>query len=179
MPSHFSVQPRNLSLSLIQKFILKKWRSVRESDPQNCGQSLLCSSYECISGPCNARNESMVDCLLMTLKDFVGQGHICKAFRTFSLIRTHISSQTPCDVVIESLSSLSLCWTNFKKLSERKHIHAHIINLGIAHSWNLVPRIITFYTTFGLLDDAHIIVETSNILHPLPWNLLMLGHAEF
>ncbi|XP_016559853.2 uncharacterized protein LOC107859380 isoform X1 [Capsicum annuum] len=91
----FIVQPRNLSLSLIQKFIPKKWRRVRESDPRNCGQSLPCSSHECISGPCNARNESMVDCLMMTLKDFVGQGHICKAFRTFSLIRTHVSFSNP------------------------------------------------------------------------------------
>lgn len=178
MPSRFSAQPRNLPLSQIEKFIPKKWRSVRESDPQNCCQTLLCSSHERISGPCKAGNEPMVDCLLTTLKDFAGQGHIRKAFRTFSLIRTNVSSQTPCDLVIQSLSSLLLCCTNCKSLSEGKQIHAHIINLGVAHSWNLVPRIITFYMTFGLLDDAHVIAETSNILHPLPWNLLISSYVR-
>lgn len=178
MPSRFSAQPRNLPLSQIEKFIPKKWRSVRESDPQNCCQTLLCSSHERISGPCKAGNEPMVDCLLTTLKDFAGQGHIRKAFRTFSLIQTNVSSQTPCDLVIQSLSSLLLCCTNCKSLSEGKQIHAHIINLGVAHSWNLVPRIITFYMTFGLLDDAHVIAETSNILHPLPWNLLISSYVR-
>ncbi|KAK4366456.1 hypothetical protein RND71_014336 [Anisodus tanguticus] len=110
--------------------------------------------------------------------NFAGQGHICKAFRTFSLIRTHVSSQTPSDLVIQSLSSLLLCCTNSKSLSEGKQIHARIINLGVAHSWNLVPRIITFYTVLGLLDDAHVIAETSNILHPLPWNLLISSYVR-
>lgn len=169
MPSRFNVQPRNLPLSQIQKFIPKKWRSVGESDS---------GLHECISGPCKASNVSMVDCLLTTLKDFAGQGHICKAFRTFSLIRIHVSSQTPCDLLIQSLSSLLLCCTNSKSLSEGKQIHACILNLGIAHSWNLVPRIMTFYTTFGLLDDAHVIAETSNILHPLPWNLLISSYVK-
>ncbi|XP_016468306.2 pentatricopeptide repeat-containing protein At1g71490 [Nicotiana tabacum] len=178
MPSRFSVLPRNLPLSQIQKFIPKKWRSVTESDPRNSVQPLPCSSRESVSGSCEATSESMVDCLLTTLKDFASQGHICKAFRTFSLIRTHVSSQTPCDLVIQSLSSLLLCCTNSKSLPEGKQIHACIINSGIAHSWNLVPRIITFYTTFSLLDNAHAIAETSNILHPLPWNLLISSYVR-
>ncbi|KAJ0086754.1 hypothetical protein Patl1_07671 [Pistacia atlantica] len=32
---------------------------------------------------------------------------------------------------------------------------------------------VTFYSTFNLLIDAHVVVDNSSILYPLPWNMLI------
>nr|GMD68736.1 pentatricopeptide repeat-containing protein At1g71490-like [Ipomoea batatas] len=171
--------PKNFSLFQVEKFIPKKWKqSVKVSDIQNNIQSLISSSHELIVGTHMPYDESMVDCLLLTLKNFVSQGHLAKAVRTFGLFQLHVPLQSPCDIVLQSLSSLLLCCTNLKSFSEGKQLHAYIITSGLARHRMLVPKIVTFYTTFDLLFDAHKVTETSNILHPLPWNLLISSYVK-
>ncbi|KAG9139819.1 hypothetical protein Leryth_020227 [Lithospermum erythrorhizon] len=154
MPSYHSL-PRGISLRHLEKFIPKKWKLKVDR--------------------VNDEYESMVNCLLTTLKDFVSQGNLVKAFRIFNRIRTGYGT---CEVLAESLSSLLLCCTNNKSLAVGKKIHAHILSLGLGRSRILVPKLITFYTSMGLIKEAHVITMASNIFHPLPWNLLIYAYVK-
>ncbi|CAH9109156.1 unnamed protein product [Cuscuta europaea] len=178
MPFADSLLPINFSLSQVEKFIPKKWRQrVKVSDIKKNIESLVSSSHEPVRTQI-PYDESMVDCLLSTLKDFVSEGHLLKAFRTFGLIQLNVPSQSPCHTVLHSLSSLFQCCTELKSFSEGKQLHAYAITSGLGHHAMLVPKIITFHTTFGLLLDAHKVTETSNVLHPLPWNLLIYSYVK-
>ncbi|KAA8528016.1 hypothetical protein F0562_035115 [Nyssa sinensis] len=59
-----------------------------------------------------------------------------------------------------------------------KQLHAHTLSLGLERHPILVPKLVSFYSAFNLLFDAHVITETSNILHPLPWNLLISSYVR-
>ncbi|KAJ6762203.1 PENTATRICOPEPTIDE REPEAT-CONTAINING PROTEIN [Salix koriyanagi] len=59
-----------------------------------------------------------------------------------------------------------------------KQIHAHTISLGFENHLVLVPKLVTFYSSFSLLADAHIITVNSNIVNPLPWNLLISSYVN-
>ncbi|CAL5434552.1 unnamed protein product [Camellia sinensis] len=122
----------------------------------------------------------MVDSLLTSLKDFVAKGHLFQAFQTFTLLQCHSSSSycISSDLILHSISSLLISCTNLKSLSQGKQLHAYIISSGFEEHPILVPKLITFYSTFNLFADAHVITETSKILHPLPWNLLISSYVR-
>ncbi|KAJ0026437.1 hypothetical protein Pint_07541 [Pistacia integerrima] len=58
-------------------------------------------------------------------------------------------------------------------LRQGKLLHGCVISLGLEQHPILVPKMVTFYSTFNLLIDAHVVVDNSSILHPLPWNMLI------
>ncbi|KAL6511965.1 hypothetical protein OROGR_021562 [Orobanche gracilis] len=120
----------------------------------------------------------MVDCLLTTLKDFVSRGRLSEALRTFSHIQAHALASDSCDYVVDSFSSLLLSCTELKLLPEGKQLHAQVITWGLHKSHALVPKLVSYYTAFGFLDDAHFIAANSNILHPLPWNILISSYVN-
>ncbi|XP_031249163.1 pentatricopeptide repeat-containing protein At1g71490 [Pistacia vera] len=124
--------------------------------------------------PSVSYDEFMMADLVASLKDFSSQGLLGKAFKIFSLIRLHASSR---DVyffdILHSISSLLLCCNNVKALRQGKQLHGCVISLGLEQHPILVPKMVTFYSTFNLLIDAHVVVDNSSILHPLPWNMLI------
>lgn len=155
MPWSSSCLPRGIPLVQIQKCIPKSWR-------QNVSHS----------------DESTVSSILTTLKDFAKEGHLSKALSTYSEIKLCALSSTPIFVILQSLSSLLMCSTNLGALPEGKQLHAHIISLGLEGHLTLVPKLVTFYAAFNLLADARFIAVTSNILHPLPWNILISSYVK-
>ncbi|CAL5358542.1 unnamed protein product [Camellia sinensis] len=175
--------PRGLSLSQIQNFIPKKWKqSVKPSETQNTNPSDLYNYRDSllVASPTSELDGYMVDSLLTSLKDFVAKGHLFQAFQTFTLLQCHSSSSycISSDLILHSISSLLISCTNLKSLSQGKQLHAYIISSGFEEHPILVPKLITFYSTFNLFADAHVITETSKILHPLPWNLLISSYVR-
>ncbi|KAL8524618.1 hypothetical protein ACS0TY_014281 [Phlomoides rotata] len=120
----------------------------------------------------------MVDCLVITLKDFATRGHLSSAFRSFSLIQGHALASSSCDFIVDSLSSLLLSCTNLKLLREGKQLHAQVITWGLQHNSALVPKLVSYYAAFDFIDDAHTIVANSNILSSLPWNILISSYVR-
>lgn len=169
--------PIGLSFSRIQKFIPKKWkRSINLSEtenelspnPGNCFKSnieTLCDDF-------------MVDSLFASVKDYSGKGKLFQAFRTFSRIQSLSNSSQSSDIVLLSISSLLLSCSNKRTFSPGKQLHAFAISSGFEDHPVLVPKLINFYSAFNLLTDAHVIAETSKILHSLPWNLLICSYVR-
>ena len=120
----------------------------------------------------------MVDNLLTSLKNLTSQGRLSEALRVFSLVQIHVSSINSCDIVLQSISSLLSSCTSLKALSPGKQLHAHIVALGFERNPVLVPKMVAFYSTFNLLVDAHVVTESSNVLHTLPWNLLVFSYVK-
>ncbi|EYU37341.1 hypothetical protein MIMGU_mgv1a0214771mg, partial [Erythranthe guttata] len=77
-----------------------------------------------------------------------------------------------------SLSSLLLSCANLELLPQGKQLHAQVITWGLHKSQALVPKLVSFYTTFGFIDEAHFIAADSNILHSLPWNVLISSYVN-
>ncbi|KAK4385840.1 Pentatricopeptide repeat-containing protein [Sesamum angolense] len=102
-------------------------------------------------GPHVKTDHFMVDCCLTTLKDFASR---------------------------DSLSSLLLSCTNFKLLSEGRQLHAQVITWSLQKNHTLVPKLVSLYAAFGLLDNAYFIVTDSHILHPFPWNILISSYVS-
>jgi len=50
--------------------------------------------------------------------------------------------------------------------------------LGLEQHLILVTKLVTFYSSFDLLVDAHNITQNLSILHPLPWNLLISSYVR-
>lgn len=146
-----------LSVFQIQKFIPKIWKQttklIREKFP--------------------VEDESMIDNLIKCLKEFVSQNRLSKAFETFSHIQLHGSSSTSHDLLLDPISSLLLSCINIKALQPGKQLHTKTISLGLEQHPVLVPKLITFYSTFNLLDEVQTVTENTNSLHPLPWNMLI------
>ncbi|XVF18244.1 hypothetical protein REPUB_Repub11eG0004700 [Reevesia pubescens] len=170
--SHLVLQ--GLFISRIQKFIPKKWKqSVKPVDIQSNQPS---ESYDFQRHELKAfttDDEFMLENLISSLKESVTQGHLLKAFKLFSLIQLHVSSTVSYDVILHPISSLLVSCTNLKSLPPGKQLHAQIISLGLEQHRLLVPKLVTFYSTLNLLDDAQVITENCSFLHPLPWNLLI------
>ncbi|KAL6179171.1 hypothetical protein ACLB2K_050687 [Fragaria x ananassa] len=120
----------------------------------------------------------MIDSLLASIKTYAREGHLSEAFRSLSLIKLHASSSTSCDAVLHSISSLLASCTSHKSLPQGKQLHAQIIRLGLEQHPILVPKLVTFYLSFNSHGDAYIVVENSNVLHPLPWNLLISSYVK-
>ncbi|KAI3464624.1 hypothetical protein Pfo_021287 [Paulownia fortunei] len=180
MPSPFHKLPRGISFHQIEKCIPMKWRQIIKQPLDIQKKSKLRSyfAHETIVGLDEKTDNCMVDCLLTTLKDFASRGHLSKAFRTFSLIQGHALASASCDFVVDSLSSLLLSCTNLKLLSEGKQLHAQVITWGLHKNHALVPKLVSYYTTFDFLDDAHFVAADSNILHSLPWNILISSYVN-
>lgn len=134
--------------------------------------------YETIIGVDEIADNFMVDCLVITLKDFATRGHLSSAFRSFSLIQSHALASSSCDFIVDSLSSLLLSCTNLKLLREGKQLHAQVITWGLPENYALVPKLVSFYAAFDFIDDVHTIVANSNILSPLPWNILISSYVR-
>lgn len=180
MPSPFYRLQTGLPFYEIQKCIPRTWRQSIKQPLDVSKKSESQSLYACknIIDFQPIPDESMVDCLLITLKDFASQGHLFKAFNTFTLIRNHAYASASCDLIVDSLSSLLLSCTKLKLLSEGKQLHTQVIAWGLHKNHALVPKLVTFYTAFNFLDDAHIITVASNVLHPLPWNILISSYVS-
>ncbi|KAL3840078.1 hypothetical protein ACJIZ3_024669 [Penstemon smallii] len=180
MPSPFGRLPRGIPFYQIEKFIPMKWRrSIKQPlDAQEKSKPQSYSACESTIRLDEKTDKHMVDCLLTTLKDFATQGHLSKAFRTFSLIRGHALASASCDFVVDSLSSLLLSCTHLKLLSEGKQLHAQVITWGLQKNHALVPKLVSYYTSFSFLDDAHHIAVASNVWHPLPWNILISSYVN-
>ncbi|XP_059667880.1 pentatricopeptide repeat-containing protein At1g71490 [Cornus florida] len=177
MPSSPSYLPPRAFLAFqLQKFIPKKWKqSVRqETEKKHPLPTSYNYSQDSILDTSTSADISMVDSLLTSLKDFASQGQLFKAFRTFSLIQYHASN----DLILHSLSSLLLSCSNLKSLPQGKQLHAYALSSGLQQHPVLVPKLISFYSALNLLVDAHGITETSNILSPLPWNMLISSYAK-
>ncbi|GAV64384.1 PPR domain-containing protein/PPR_2 domain-containing protein [Cephalotus follicularis] len=171
---------RGLSISQIQKFMPKTWKqSVKHVDIQTSHPSPTSSdSRKCSLITHGIDNESMIDNLLISLKDFVSQGNLFRAFKIFSSIRLHASSTASDDIILHPISSLILCCANFKSLRQGEQLHAHVLSLGLDQHPILVPKLVTFYSTFNFLVSARSVTENSNIFHPLPWNLLISSYVR-
>ncbi|KAJ9167405.1 hypothetical protein P3X46_022060 [Hevea brasiliensis] len=170
MPSSSHFVLKDLSLSRFQKFIPKKWKQT--------SKEVILQNNHLVLGKCTTGNESMIDNLFNSVREFACQGHLLKAFKTFSLIQYHVSCTTSNDIVLHSISSLLLSCVNLKSLPQGKQLHALIISLGFEQHPILVPKLVNFYSNADLLVDAHTITENSNILHPLPWNLLISSYVR-
>lgn len=165
MPSsHPHFIPKELFVSQIQRFIPKSWKQLEKSSS--------------ILEPSSPVGDSMIDSLLTSIKTYAGEGHLSEAFKTLSLIKLHASSSTSCDAILHSISSLLFSCTSHKSFPQGRQLHAHIIRLGLEQHPILVPKLVTFYSSFNFHVDAHIVIENSNILHPLPWNLLISSYVK-
>lgn len=160
---------RGLSVSQIKKCIPKQGK-------QSALAVRVQSNYPVVETDAS-NNVSMIDNLFNSLKDLARKGHLLKAFETFSLIKLHASSANR-DVILHSISSLLYSCTNLKSLPQGKQLHAHTISLGFENHLVLVPKLVTFYSSFSLLADAHIITVNSDIVNPLPWNLLISSYVN-
>ncbi|XP_065881985.1 pentatricopeptide repeat-containing protein At1g71490 [Euphorbia lathyris] len=170
MPSSSRFVLNVLSISQIQRFIPRKWKqSTKEVFPQ---------SNIPIPGNCVTVNEPMIDSLVNSLKNFAREGHLLKAFESFALIQRHVSCDTASSVVLPSVSFLLLSCVNNKSLPQGKQLHALIISMGFEQHPVLVPKLITFYSKFNMLVDAHTVTENSDILDPLPWNILISSYVR-
>lgn len=175
-PSYFL--PKGLFVSQIQRFIPKKWKqSIKPVDIQHVHPSASCNALESAQETFTSVDASMIDSLLTSLKEFTSRGNLLDAFKTVSLIRLHASSASQ-DLIVHPISSLLSSCTDVKSLAEGRQLHGHIISLGFEQHPILVPKLVTFYSAFNLLVDAHVITENSNILHPFPWNLLISSYVR-
>ncbi|KAJ6744715.1 PENTATRICOPEPTIDE REPEAT-CONTAINING PROTEIN [Salix purpurea] len=166
-PLHFVL--RGLSVSQIQKCIPKQGKK--------SAKAVVVQSNNPAGETDASYNVSMIDNLFNSLRDLARKGHLLKAFETFSLIKLHASSANH-DVILHSISSLLYSCSNLKSLPQGKQLHAHTISLGFENHLVLVPKLVTFYSSFSLLADAHIITVNSNIVNPLPWNLLISSYVN-
>ncbi|XWS27512.1 hypothetical protein CRYUN_Cryun26dG0121200 [Craigia yunnanensis] len=180
MPSSSSrLVLQGLSISRIQKFIPKKWKqSVKPVDIQSSQPSASYDYQRHELKTCTTDDKSMLENLLASLKEFVIQGNLLKAFNSFSLIQLHVSSIASYDVILHPISLLLVSCTKLKSLQPGKQLHAQIISLALEQHPLLVPKLVTFYSTFNLLDDAQVVTENCNFLHPLPWNLLISSFVK-
>ncbi|CAK8539272.1 unnamed protein product [Lathyrus sativus] len=160
-----SLGPKNLFLSKLQNCIPNSWKQ----QPTKPFHKPLVST--------DSLSFSMVPVLIASLKDFVTHGHLSNAFKTFIHIQHHAatssSSNASFDLIFQPIKHLLLACTNLKSLPQGKQLHAHIISLGIDQNSILVSKLINFYASVNLLDDAHIVTESSNSLDPLHWNMVI------
>ncbi|KVH98256.1 Pentatricopeptide repeat-containing protein [Cynara cardunculus var. scolymus] len=120
----------------------------------------------------------MLASLLSSLKESATQNKLSEAFYTFSLIIQqphHVSSS---HFLLQSLASLLESCSHVNAISQGKQLHAYVVSFGFERSRVLVPKLVTFYSASNLLNDAYLVTETSNIIHPLPWNVLISGYVR-
>ncbi|KAH7836098.1 hypothetical protein Vadar_032682 [Vaccinium darrowii] len=169
---------RGLSISQIPKFIPRKWKRIKTSETEDKNPSNLCNYIETLLETSPTKDDSMVDSLLTSLKDFASKGHLFQAFKTFSLIQCQSTFGVTYDTILHATSFLLLSCSDLKSLLAGKQLHAFVISSGLDKHPVLVRKLISFYSEFNLLADAHLVTETSKICHPLPWNLLISTYVR-
>lgn len=100
-----------------------------------------------------------------------------KSFKTFSLIIQQKQKPYSSDFILQSLASLIASCSQIKAILPGKQLHAFSISSGFENSPVLVPKLVTFYSVSNLLNDAYIVTLNSNILHPLPWNVVLSSYV--
>ncbi|KAL8225860.1 hypothetical protein R6Q57_018417 [Mikania cordata] len=120
----------------------------------------------------------LIASLLASLKDSTALNNLPKSFNTFSLIIHQTLNHNASDFLLQSLASLLACCSHVNAILQGKQLHAYAISSGIESSPVLVPKLATFYSVSNLLNDAYVVTETSNILHPLPWNVVISGYVR-
>ncbi|CAA0233961.1 unnamed protein product [Arabidopsis thaliana] len=146
---------RGLTVSEICKFIPQSWKQL----PRPISETSKTHD-----------DESVPQVLFNSFRHCISHGQLYEAFRTFSLLRYQSGSHE--FVLYSSASLLSTC-VGFNEFVPGQQLHAHCISSGLEFDSVLVPKLVTFYSAFNLLDEAQTITENSEILHPLPWNVLI------
>nr|BAC42589.1 unknown protein [Arabidopsis thaliana] len=116
--------------------------------------------------------------LFKSLGHLASHGHLHDAFKTFSLLRLQSSSAVSDDLVLHSAASLLSACVDVRAFLAGVQVHAHCISSGVEYHSVLVPKLVTFYSAFNLHNEAQSIIENSDILHPLPWNVLIASYAK-
>ncbi|CAH8297471.1 unnamed protein product [Eruca vesicaria subsp. sativa] len=117
----------------------------------------------------------LVESLFKSLGHYVSYGRLHEAFKTFSLLRLQSSSS---ELILQSAASLLSACVEVRSFSSGLQIHAHCVSSGVEYDSALVPKLVTFYSAFNLHREARSINENSGILHPLPWNVLIVSYAK-
>ncbi|CAH8257848.1 unnamed protein product [Arabidopsis lyrata] len=121
----------------------------------------------------------LIESLFKSLGHLASHGHLHDAFKTFSLLRLQSSpSAVSGDVVLHSAASLLSACVDVLAFVPGLQIHAHCVSSGVEYHSALVPKLVTFYSAFNLHREAQSINENSDILHPLPWNVLIASYAK-
>ncbi|KAG7589776.1 Pentatricopeptide repeat [Arabidopsis suecica] len=121
----------------------------------------------------------LIESLFKSLGHLASHGHLHDAFKTFSLLRLQSSSSAVSgDVVLHSAASLLSACVDVRAFVPGLQVHAHCISSGVEYHSALVPKLVTFYSAFNLHSEAQSINENSDILHPLPWNVLIASYAK-
>ncbi|CAO2842354.1 unnamed protein product [Amaranthus hypochondriacus] len=120
----------------------------------------------------------MFHLLLTSLKEYIIQGDLRKAFSAFISIQLHVASFGSYDQYLKPLYSLLIACSKHKLIRPGKQIHSQILILGLDRHSLLVPKLVTLYSTFDLLPEAQLIAEKSGILHPLHWNVLISAYIR-
>ncbi|XP_023535488.1 pentatricopeptide repeat-containing protein At1g71490 isoform X2 [Cucurbita pepo subsp. pepo] len=147
---------RGLSIYKLLTFLPKQWKNVHVS---------------------NGR-EFMINSIFDSLKSFASHGQLSKAFEAFSLVQLRRSYNDSFDLIVQSISILLVSCTTCSSLPSGKQLHGCIISSGLEEDSILVPKLVTFYSSFKLLAEAHTLVENSNLFHPCPWNLLITSYVR-
>ncbi|CAH8253249.1 unnamed protein product [Arabidopsis lyrata] len=150
---------RGLTVSEIRKFIPQSWKQPPRP----------------ISETPKTHDESVPQVLFESFRHCIAHGQFYEAFRTFSLLRYQSGSH---EFVLYSAASLLSTCVGFSEFVPGQQIHAHCISSGLEFDPVLVPKLVTFYSAFNLLDEAQTITENSDILHPLPWNVLIDSYVR-
>ncbi|CAN8239340.1 unnamed protein product [Cochlearia groenlandica] len=116
----------------------------------------------------------MIENRFKSLGHFVRRGN----FKTFTLLRLLSSSSASGDFILQSAASLLSACVDVRAFSPGLQIHAHCILSDVEYNPVLVPNLVTFYSAFNLHREALSINEKSDILHPLPWNVLIGSYAK-
>ncbi|KAG6592352.1 Pentatricopeptide repeat-containing protein, partial [Cucurbita argyrosperma subsp. sororia] len=147
---------RGLSIYKLLTFIPKQWKNV----------------------PVSNGREFMITSIFDSLKSFASHGQLSKAFEAFSLVQLRGSYNDSFDLIVQSISILLVSCTTCSSLPSGKQLHGRIILSGLEEDSILVPKLVTFYSSFKLLAEAHTLVENSNLFHPCPWNLLITSYVR-
>ncbi|VVA92224.1 unnamed protein product [Arabis nemorensis] len=148
---------RGLTITKIRKFIPQSWK---QTPPRPIPET---------------HYESVPDALFKSFGHFIDYGHLYEAFRAFSLLLHQSGSH---EYVLQSAASLLSTCVEFNDFVPGQQIHAHCISSGLEFDPVLVPKLVTFYSAFNLLEEAQIITESSDILHPLPWKVLIDSYVR-
>ncbi|KAL2921694.1 hypothetical protein RDABS01_013185 [Bienertia sinuspersici] len=174
IPSWFS--PKGRFIFQIENCIPRKWRQdVMHNEVQ---QNQLLKLDTLGRTPIETAGELMFHSLLASVTGSINQGDLGKAFRAFSLIQLNGAASASYDQILKPISSLLLACSKQKLLQQGRQVHAQIITLGLDQHRPLLPRLVTLYSTFNLYPEAHLIVENSNFLHPLSWNILISAYIR-
>ncbi|CAH8273065.1 unnamed protein product [Arabidopsis lyrata] len=121
----------------------------------------------------------LIESLFKSLGHLASHGHLHDAFKTFSLLRLQSSSSAVSgDVILHSAASLLSACVDVRAFVPGLQIHAHCVSSGVEYHSALVPKLVTFYSAFNLHSVAQSIIENSDILHPLPRNVLIASYAK-